>query len=222
MSSLWHIQFLFQMKSHNTRLLLWNILGTGTNIGSKVNGTKPYSRLIQKWAKTWSIVDLRWAEWNLVAEQPLKLATPLIVRNFRPLYNLNRWVITQKITPHTVVMKVKLSFRDQTIVVPGCKHVYFCCKVWCFNMGLNGNWLTLELEELQCWHFIYQSLSLLGWSLCDVSVQALFSTPPSFHGCSIETALSWCILCLKRKVFILAMCHGFFHSWHSVRHYQWK
>ena len=27
------------------------------------------------------------------------------------------------------------------VFVPGCKHVYFCCKVEHFNMGVNGDWL---------------------------------------------------------------------------------
>lgn len=48
----------------------------------------------------------------------------------------------------------------KTVFVPGCKHVYFCCKVRHFNQESCGNWLAVgggaglewPLEELHFWH----------------------------------------------------------------------
>ena len=51
-------------------------------------------------------------------------------------------------------MKVEINTGDQTVFVSGCKHVYFCCKVGHFNMGVNSNCFEISLKralkELQC------------------------------------------------------------------------
>ena len=87
-------------------------------------------------------------------------STSLNMHKFRPKYNLNRWVLWN--SPPTGVMNGEFSYRDQTVFVPGCKHVYFCCNVEQFNMGVCGDWLTFGASLM--WSFKeLQFLALLYW-----------------------------------------------------------
>jgi len=63
------------------------------------------------------------------------------------------WRLVQKWAKRWGVCRAKTSV-DAVFFVPGCKHVYFCCKVGHFSMGVNGDWLAFaslqwSFEELQ-------------------------------------------------------------------------
>lgn len=82
--------------------------------------------------------------------QPVAQSRPAL--NYAKLWALIKFKCVSyiKIHPCTVVIMGGISYRDQNrFFVPGCKHVYYCCKVEDFNMRVYGRALIKPKKKIR-------------------------------------------------------------------------
>ena len=127
-----------------------------------------------------------------------------------------------------------ISYRDKNCFVPDCKHVYFCCKVGHFNMGIYGDWLSFwaspkwpfeELQLLALLHELHLSASEVAAWFCPSFVLRRTGRDSLIHAsyflvCERSSQVDlYCRLYECTIVFYLCGSHGALCFFNSGHHY---
>ena len=98
----------------------------------------------------WKNMDGLWnsmgGSWSLPSWQCLTPLNSWLIQN---------WSKKQRIGGAVVAEWSHVAEWSSMPILPCCKHVYFCCKLGHYNMGVNGDWLLFiaslkwPLEQLQ-------------------------------------------------------------------------